>query len=268
MKVAFWSNVPGKCGVSSNLACIGALGAEQGERAVIVENHLCLHNMEHMLRSPARKSYLREDYCYQRRGLEPLLRQIRCRYPLEHALRTFALSYGDTLFYLPQTMDMNADFFDYEFRQSVEELLNLLEKEGENVLIDTAMEGVTSSRRILELADLVVVNLSQNPYEIEDYIKHYQSVFTKSIFLIGQYDVRSRFHIDLILKKYPFQKSQVAVIPYCTSYADAVREGRVLEYFRWLREAGKRTPEHYFMEKAKQASCMVWDAIHKGGVLV
>ncbi len=260
MVIAFWSNVKGKGGVTSNLACISVQAALEGRDSILFENHFNIHSMGDILEGAAKNHYLKEEYSYQRRGLEPLIRQFQCGYAVGNIKESYSVSYLQKgISYLPQSQWMNQELFDYEFCQVIRPMLKELKKVAGTIYIDTSPEDLLSTRSILEEADVIVVNLNQDPHVVDHYFKNYHSYMEKSIFLLSHYEEESRFNRKLIFKKYPVGKEKIAVIPYFAPFKEAVGEGRVIRFFEENKKGSRKKESTYFFEEVKEASDMIWE---------
>lgn len=79
MKIAFWSNVRGHSGVTSNLACISVLSALScpNERTIVFENHKNIVNLGSTYYHPQSAGCVREPMYYQTAsGLEKVLQLV------------------------------------------------------------------------------------------------------------------------------------------------------------------------------------------------
>lgn len=261
MKIAFWSNIRGR-GVTSNLACIGILSAMSGRRLVLLENHLSFHNLENILKAPAKNDYFREEYHYSQIGLGPLIRQMHSGYTYEKKLSSYGLTFlEEALLYLPQSASMNQELFDYEFNQVMKPMLRRLEDEMGVVCIDTVWGKLLNSKKILEEADLIVVSLNQDPAVLDDFFQNYESLVGKCVFLFGRYEKDSIYNLKTIIRKYPINKNKIGVIPYNVFFADAMREGRLVSFLSTNGQCGKKDEMYDFMEYTREATEMVWSYV-------
>ena len=88
MKIAFWSNVRGHSGVTSNLACISVLSALScpNERTIVFENHKNIVNLGSTYYHPQSAGCVREPMYYQTAsGLE----KVRLRITWENVFFIF-----------------------------------------------------------------------------------------------------------------------------------------------------------------------------------
>lgn len=265
LKIAFWSNVHGKNGVTSNLACISVMEIlEQKRKNLLLENHFNINNLETVLNRSMARNKLNEYNFYNQKGIEHLIRKLHSGYSvetassLEHAVSNSVMTFmEDRMNYLPQNYLMNQEVFDYEFNQVVNPMFQLLEKFCDTVYVDTSVGNTLSSKIILEEVDFIVVNLSQNPYILEDFFEHYQSLVKKSLYLIGNYTPESKYTKAYIMRKYQIPRDKIAVIPYNVQFKDAVTSGNLIAFLNKNFDCGRKSENFYFMKEVKKATAMI-----------
>ena len=265
MKIAFWSNSHGKNGVTSNLACMSIMEVlEQKRKNLLLENHFNINNLETVLNQSMARNRFNEYNFYNQKGIEHLIRKIHSGYSMDNpALMQNAVSNSvmnfmeDKMSYLPQNYLMNQEVFDYEFNQVVNPMFRLLEEFCDTVYIDTAVGNMLSSKIILEEADLIVVNLSQNPYVLDDFFEHYQSLVKKSVYLLGNYTPESKYTKRYIMKKYDIPKNKIAAIPYNVEFKDAVTSGSLIAFLNKYYRCDRKNENYYFMKEVKKAIQML-----------
>lgn len=234
MKIAFWSNSRGQAGVTTNLAIVSILRALQGRgTSIVLENHFNLNNLENIFLN---KNYVegmvceKENYIFHM-GLEYLMRNIYSTQEKKSLIQKAVIPIlGSRILYLPQSQIVNREVFSYEFSQAMYQMFQCLEEVGEHIFIDTEVNDNLSSKLILEEADLVVVNLNQNPRFVEDFFRNYSSLRSKCVFIIGNYRENSRYDAEKIRAQYRIPKSRLGVIPYDMNMEDAIVSGRLIGF--------------------------------------
>ena len=153
MKIAFWSNSPGKSGVTGNLSCISILSAmSEPSRMVLFENHASMNNLG--------STFLNQN-----------------SYDVLHEKQS-----------LP-TGGLNQDLLEYRLSRQTASVLDLLEHYLGNVIVDVSSSNLESSRKILQEADLVVVNLCQNFQLLSHFFRNFSDIQKKAFYVIGNYSV-------------------------------------------------------------------------------
>lgn len=166
MKIAFWSNARGHSGVTSNLACISVLSALScpNERTIVFENHKNIVNLGSTYYHPQSAGCVREPMYYQTTsGLEKVLQLVEKGEELsEENLYGLTKDYlGKRLFYLPSEPVKSSDYLEYYLEREAVRTMECLERLSDMVMVDTSAAQLASSRKILQQADLVVVNLNR-----------------------------------------------------------------------------------------------------------
>lgn len=133
MKIAFWSNVRGHSGVTSNLACISVLSALScpNERTIVFENHKNIVNLGSTYYHPQSAGCVREPMYYQTAsGLEKVLQLVEKGEELsEENLYGLTKDYlGKRLFYLPSEPVKSSDYLEYYLEREAVRTMECLER--------------------------------------------------------------------------------------------------------------------------------------------
>lgn len=264
MKIAFWSNGKENIGVTSNLACISVTVAfTYPYKAVLMENHLQKNKLEKLLLYHF-PSYRREvQYQSGNIGLGHVINHFAREDSLEYNKKDNIIKkaslevLSNSLYYIPLDYVQNQMSFDYNLSRSIKKILNDTENFADITYIDTSGKDCLSSKIILEEADLVVVSLAQNVYQIEKFFDEYSSILYKCIFLITNYQKKSNENISKIFREYSIDKSQVVGIPFNEEYQAAIYQGRVVEFVTRNYKCSKKNPNYSFVFRIKKAVDMI-----------
>ena len=132
-------------------------------------------------------------------------------------------------------------------------VLQYLERYNDLVMIDTSCSFLNSSRRILEEADLVVVNLFQNEAALSHFFSNYSNIRKKAFYLIGNYEGDSCMTRGEILKRYRIPGSHLGVIPRNAGFCDAVSGGNLIPFFQRLYRGEGKKEDRVFWEQITEA---------------
>lgn len=260
MKIAFWSNTRKSSCVTTNLTCISALTAIAGVgKTVLLENHYNLNSIGDLILEQEKLNHLREhgEY-YSRYGIEYILKRLYSGESGEKLIHQAAipLLYSQML-YVPQGRIVNKDVFNYEFHLVQRELFRSLDLLSDYIFIDTESNQNLSTATILAEADLVVVNLDQNPVHLQEYFENYASLHEKAVYLIGGYCAKKAWNQRKICYEYHIPREKIGCIPYNLDLADAMMDGHLLQFLN--RNYAKPIGEDnkYFMQNLKKASEMI-----------
>lgn len=260
MKVAFWSNARGKSCVTSNLACISILSIlgsnSLDKKTIIFENHQNIINLGNVLISPNSKNEVREknNYCVEQ-GLSKVLCHMENGKKLsgEEIFQYSEQYLGKQLFYLSSEGVRNADVLEYQLERECIPVIQCLEKYSNRVFVDTAATALISSRKILQQADVIVVNLSQNHSMLEHFFGNYSSIQKKAFYVIGNYDEEANLSRGTIMRKYGIPGCQIAVIPHSAQFSDALSEGTTIPFLLGNYNCEENSPNYPFIRGAKEA---------------
>ncbi len=259
MKIAFWSNSPGKSGVTSNLACMSILSAMyQPSETVLFENHSNITNLGNTFLNKNSHNILEEEHSYfVENGLGRVL-----SFCTEHHIvnagmlyRTCLSVFDQQVFYLP-TGGMNRDLMEYRLNHYVEEVLNLLEQHFQHVCVDLSSSSLESTRRILQCVDMVVVNLCQNQQILSHFFQNYSEIQKKAFYVIGNYDSDSVINKCDIVGRYHLNGCSVGTIPYNRRFADALTKGEIATFLLRHYGCGREDVNYDFICAVKETICM------------
>ncbi len=260
VKIAFWSNIKGKSGVTTNMVCISALASVAGAgKAVLLENHYSINSIADIVLSGEQTERLKESgRYYNRDGIEYVLKRLYSGGNGEELLRHAALPLLYTnMYYLPQSYIVNKEVFNYEFSLVYRELFYNLELFADNIFIDTERNENLSSNLILNEADMVVVNLIQDKIALREFFDNYSSIQEKAIYLVGSYKPQLLFNYRRICYEYHISKDKIGIIPYNTGLSESISQGQALQFLNRNYEKAQSRENEYFMRHCKKSSIMV-----------
>ncbi len=266
VKIAFWSNLHGQSGVTTNLACMAAMSAIAGVgKCILLENHYNLNSLGNILMAPEKVAILKEKgQYYNKYGIEYLLKRLYTGESGEALIRkaSVPLLYSSIL-YLPQSYIVNREVFNYEFELVRTELFRCLEEVSDMIFIDTESNGNVSSNAILEEADLIVVNLPQKPVVWKDFFENYSSVLDKCVFLVGKYQPDMKFDLIRIRREFQIPRNQIGTVPYNLELQDAMKDGHTLQFLNrnYMRCSGQEN--ELFMKELKRSAGMLRENVSR-----
>ncbi len=258
MKVAFWSNTRGRSCVTSNLACTSVLSAlsRPVERTILFENHQNIVNLGSTLFTQNSEHIVRQETRYTvESGLGKILTLIQKEEDLSEE-RFFSMTkdyLGKRLFYIPTGDLENADFLEYQLDVSGVRAMRYLERYSDMVFVDTSASPLSSSRKILQQADMVVVNLSQNESMMSHFFRNYSSIQEKAFYLIGNYDGKSQWTRSRIMNRYGIPGSRIGTVPHNVMFSDAISSGRLIPFLLKNYDCDSKDQNYDFMAAAREA---------------
>ncbi len=260
MKISFWSHVRGVTGVTTNMACVSALMSIGGiGKTAVLENHYSTNSIGDMVLFPEKIWYLREhgEY-YSRYGIEYILKRLYSGESGEKLLRHASIPLlFSSMYYLPQGRIVNKEVFNYEFHLVQKKLFQSLEKISDYIFIDTETNQNLSSKIILSESDLIVVNLRQNPDQIQEFLNQYTSIQEKAVYLIGSYQPESTWNIGRICKEFKIPRERTGIIPFNLELADAMSKGHLLQFLNRNYYKASDFENEYLIRYIKKAGRMI-----------
>ena len=128
---------------------------------------------------------------------------------------------------------------------------------GENLFLDCSGESGAVCERIMELVDVIVINVPQNPHQIEKLPNLILGKEEKLIYLIGQHNENSKYHINNIRRRYHIPKEQIAAIPYNIEFDDALSEGKSVRFLEQNKAAKKKDFNYELIQELKKATELI-----------
>lgn len=253
MKIAFWSNVHGQTGTTSNLLAIAILSTLQYKiKMFLAQSHFTLNNLEAPFLTISdldKKEYFMDV------GIDALTRAIKSTYLDNQIIENSTLSFiNKQLVLLPGTVKSNRNLYEEDLSKTIVGILQVIDRYYDFVLMDVNSGNCSLSKKILQNVDLIVVNLRQNITVLKDYEQNYDFINKKILYLLGNYNPNSRYSITNLKKQFSFLRGRnVGVIPYNTEFMDAGAEGNIISYFIKNMNCEKEDPNHYFIEEVKNA---------------
>jgi len=206
---------------------------EMDYRSIVFENHQNFINLGNLFFSHNSENFLSEERVYGvRRGMGEVLRAVEEGqvYSGETIFQNARECLGDRLLYLPNPPGINSDVLEYQMDRNCHKVLGYLERFGHLVFVDTTAAPVRSSRKILQEADLIVVNLIQNETMLDQFFRNYRAIREKAFYLVGNYDEESTLTREYIGQHYGIPLNQIGVIPRDSSFLDAVSAGEIVSF--------------------------------------
>lgn len=191
-------------------------------------------------------------------GVEGLVKAVKSKRITPETISDYTkVVFKDRLDVLLSVKSVN--YQEYErTREIYVELLEQANKYYDIVFVDLN-KGLDNafSRKILEMSDIIVVNLTQRVKIIEEYmeIKKKEKLFQKNnvMLLIGRYDKYSKYNAKN-LARYMGERREISVVPYCTLFFEACNEAKTTEFFLKYRNIEESDRNAVFINQVKKAA--------------
>lgn len=256
--IAAYAPMHGQTGQSSNvLAIISAIALKQKVRILILQSHFDMNNLEASL---YQKSMMEKEFDFwDDYGIDTLLRNMKLNRIDEKMIYNSCYSFLDERVHLlPGTKQVNKEIYEHTFFNSFETILNEARKHYDYIFIDVNSGRGELTQKSIECADMVMVNLSQNPQLIDNFFDDNKIDRSKNVYVIGNYDRRSRYNRRNLINTFPgLTKDNTAVIEYCVSYRDAIWNSSVLSFFRKNINVSMKNRNYSFIKSVIDTSNMI-----------
>lgn len=197
-------------------------------------------------------------------GIEGLIKIIKSNKTTSNIISNYSkIVFNDRLDVLrsPRTKQYN----EYsEIAKIYPEIINIANRNYDLVFVDISKKmNKEEANRILEIADVIVVNITQRLQNIERFytLKEENGFFKNNNILlnIGRYDKFSKYNVKNI-SRYLRMKKNIIAIPYNTLFFESCSEGKVAEFFLRLRNIDAEDRNQTFIE---EISKMTKELIYK-----
>ena len=133
----------------------------------------------------------------------------------------------------------------------------ILEEVSEYIFIDTESNQNLSTKQILFDADIVVVNLTQNPDNIRDFFENYTSIREKAIYIVGKYRPERKWTRKRISYEYNVPRNRIGIMPYTIELEYAIDAGRLQQYLcsNYMRATSREN--EFFIRHCKKNAKLV-----------
>lgn len=274
MKVAFWSPSPRYNAVTSNLACISVMISMMfNYKSIIFENHLQKNKINHFIQPRINHNIIYEGNQYHNRytGMDSILYKLSNNNnngneaideEIINMIRNVSKDiFANCIFHIANDNGIEEKLFEITINNHILTILNASDKIADLTFIDTQSNNNLSTKIILEEADLIVVNLSQNPDLLYSFFRSYKSIISRCLFLLSNYDNNSYFNLEKISQMFSIDKSNIATVPYSREYKEALKHGQVVSFIISNYKCDLENRNFYFMNEIMDAAKMIHNRV-------
>jgi hypothetical protein len=254
MKALYWAPVHGQAGTTSNLLATALIAGQYFyKKGLITQTHFNYNNLEAPLLE-ANVDNKKYKKFFREIGIDALARNFKVEKLTKEWLDYCCTDITNSnLKLLPGTTQTVRESFDYDMDIVMIPLLKAIETYSEHIFIDISSGNNPLSMKLMEEADIVIINLSQNMNVIDLFFEKYKDKLPEKVFyLIGNYDYRSKYNLSNIRKRYHkyINYKNSGAIPYNTGYRDAQVDGKVADFIRNNLLCKSKDPNYYFIQEA------------------
>lgn len=253
MQIAFWSTRSGQTGTTSSLiamACEIALNYRL--KILIAHNQFNNSSMETAFLD--RNYVSNSHYQYQDIGIDALVRTRKLNSLDDENITRYTTSLlKGRLDLLVGTKNLNEELYLSDFGNTFYNIIKSIDKYYDLVFIDVMAGEHPFAKQVLEQSDIIAVNLNQNIGLLDVFFKKdYPKLKEKCFLMLGRYDLISKYCIKNIKRQYKIQDA-MGVIPYNRGFADAMNEGRCIDFYLKNLNSQKGDPYYYFIHEVSNS---------------
>ena len=259
LKVAFWSNLHGQNGTTSNMLATSIMSVLlHNSKVFLGQTHYNLNNLEAPLFTVSNND--KKTY-FMNIGIDALVRAIKSTYLDKEIIENSTLSYMNRkLVLLPSTVKSNEKIYEEDLDKTIISILQVVEKYHDIVFLDINTRLNDISNKILDDVDYVVVNLSQNLSVLNDYEENFLGEFKKKniIYIFGNYNPDSTYSLVNLRKSFTWLKSKnVGLIPYNIEFMDSMSDGKIIPFFYKNYNNEINDSNYYFIQEVRKTTNLI-----------
>ncbi len=229
MKVVFWGGSH-RCGTTSSMAAVASyLSLHSSRRSICVQPKEGGTDLELFFRPWESRTMLQEESTYYAlEGMDYLIWQEQ-HHRLDQATiqETLVPLLGGRLSFLPSGAREKPGLYPAQTGELQRRILTRLETMADLVFIDlgTAKDGLAD--RMMELADVVVVNFCGQQRELENFFGQPSAVRKNVLYLLPNYVEDQVYNRNNLQRIYRVDPRKICNLPSNVNFAHACMHGRV-----------------------------------------
>lgn len=256
--VVFWSPWHGQAKVTASMCAIGLqCNRLRKERVVMTHSQFGMSDLEGMF---GRMDKYRRRLLYDNSGLSAAVLRFKQARLTEDSIEQCMIPVTSTgLYLLPGTQQDSGMARESDTTDIIYTLLARdIPKCYDWTLVDVLSGPNALSMKLIDVADAVVVTLSQNVATWEGFFESVTPLLSKRnvFFLLGGYDPNSNYSVKnfLHMNKEYVTEANIGVVPYNVGYMDAISAGTVVRFMYSNENATRKEENYYFMEETKRTA--------------
>lgn len=262
MKIVLWSNVHGQPGTSSNMLAVALMSDILfGRKSMMLQTQFSMNQLEF----PLLKKEQRLRVEQLQLGMNTLIKSMMAGIGTRELLKDCCISLGEnSIDFLPGPHHKNKQVYEGELEVTIHDMINLAEQCYEFVYIDCGVCMNRYVRRLLEEADLIIVNTCQNKRVLDDLFSSYDFSNKNTCYLLGNYDPKSQNNSNNLFHTYKFlNRNNTFLIPYNTEFKDASSEASITSFFYRNICCEPEDENYYFIKEVQNAARRINELVDK-----
>lgn len=256
MRILFCNCFHGQTGTTSNMAAIASyIALQHPYKLVLMQSQFTKNYMEESLYHGERF----EENPGQENGMDAMFRMMKSEPITKDMIDSCSIQlYRNRFYLLPPTIQQDSSMYEMNITPILVYCMNAVNLYYDVVFLDAGTIQDWQKNRLLESADLVVMNLSQNEHALKSCFSMEFCQRKNLFFLIGNYDPVSKYNLVYLCKRYKIPLGRVGVLPYNSMFRDSYSDGQIVKFMSQIIESTKDEMNYYFItEVAKTAQKMM-----------
>ncbi len=262
--IAFWSREKNETGQTLSMVALSTyMAVEHNRRILAVSTEFNDRTLENCFWNMSKQGTIAREIASSNQvgfesGFEGLVKIVTSN----KTSNSIVSNYAKVVFKDRFDILCSASTKNYEEYKSIcnmyPQILEVANKDYELVFVDISKKMPPNvANKILQMADVIVINITQKLMIIDDYInlRENNEFFKKNNIMlnIGRYDKFSKYNAKNVTR-YIRQKKEVSVIPYNTLFFEATSESKVAEFFLRFRGAKENDRNGTFINEVRKMS--------------
>lgn len=248
MKLLFCSPFSGQVGTTANLSAIAiSFALNHRLKLFLMQAQYEKNCLDHGFLGEREK-----ELEVQENGIDTLVRMIKSEPITKEMIDSCSVNlYQNRLHILPGTAQNNLAMYETVIQPMLIYCMNAIQVHYDVTCVDLGRVTEWKRNRMLEQADVIVLNLSQNHCVLEDSFGRKLDYQHKIFYIIGNYDPVSKYNLNYIHKKYKVSFRRIGVLPYNSMFRDACSDGNIVKLMTQINDSTKDEMNYYFVKELK-----------------
>ena len=230
MKIGFWQLERGHGSSTANMIALATYIAETTKiRSVLMQSHF---NANNLMQSFYVNKKQGSSESIGEPGIDELMRLISSKKAnTDEVASTVHTFNAGKIGILYETFRNNKNLYYEDFLRYHKEVSNAFEGRVDLTFIDIEGGHGRLSKLLRKDCDYIVYNLSQEKLLIDTLLTEVDIDYSKSIFIMGNYDDRNLISLKNVRRMYPqLNEKNSFVVPNCVQFSNAINDTRVIRF--------------------------------------
>lgn len=231
MIIGFWQNTSGHgCSSVSCVSLASEFVLKYKLNCCIFQTHFNNNNLSHYLLEDGSENNALND-----NGIDGLFRLFKTgSFSPDSVSALTNTFYGNParLDLINGTFKTNPVIFIENFLEHFDKMFSTLQAMYDIVFVDIQAGNSELSKKVLSVCDYVVCGITQEKHMLDHLFKENEFDYTKTMFLVGDYEPALNLNYRNLLKLYKqFNESNLLYLPRCIELANAINESLAPRFF-------------------------------------